>query len=116
MLLLADENVKGRLVRWLRAHGHAVVVAPKGTKNSALVALAASEQKVLLTNNTDFLNIGLYPVKTSPPAGRIVLRVFPSTFENQRDRLAALLAAVSPDQLAGKLAELRTDAWELHTK
>jgi len=116
MLLLADENVKGRLVRWLRTHGHAVVIAPKGTKNSALVSLATTEDNVLLTNDTDFLNTGLYPVKTSPPAGRIVLHVFPSTFENQRDRLAALFAAVSPDQLAGKLAELRTDDWELHAK
>ena len=116
MLLLTDENVKGRLVRWLRAGGHDVAVAPKGARNSTLIKLAAADDCVLLTNDTDFLNTALYPVNTSPPAGRIVFRVFPSTFENQRDRLAVLLAEVPAAQLAGKLAELRTDDWELHTK
>ncbi len=114
MKLLADENVKGRVVRWLRDSGHDVAVAPKGLKNSRLVALADTEGRVLVTNDTDFLNTALYSPAGSP--GRIVLRVFPPTFTEQRAALSLLLASFTEEQITGKLVELERDKFELHAK
>lgn len=114
MRLLADENVKGRLIRWLRKRGHEVSVAPKGFKNSRLFSLARDEERVLVTNDTDFLNTGLYPPAGSP--GRIVLRVFPPTFVEQQAALSRLFSEVDPNDVAEKLVELTREGFELHTK
>ncbi len=113
MKLLADENVKGRLVRWLRESGHDVIVGPKGLKNSKLVALAESEGRALLTNDTDFLNTALYPPAGS--RGRIVLRVFPPTLSEQRAALSRLFSELTAEKIVGKTVELTRDTFELHT-
>jgi predicted nuclease of predicted toxin-antitoxin system len=114
MNLLADENVKGRLIRWLRNGSHDVAVAPKGFKNSRLVSLAQAEGRVLLTNDTDFLNTALYPPAGSP--GRIVLRVFPPTLVEQQGALSRLFSTLEPDDVVGKLVEVERDTFEIHTK
>jgi len=114
MHLLADENVKGRLVKWLKAESHDVAVAPKGAKNSRLWQLARTSRRALLTNDTDFLNTALYPPATT--SGVIVLRVFPLTFVTQQEALRRLFAEVSAAALAGKLVELAREGFELKTK
>lgn len=114
MKLLADENVKGRLIRWLRTEGHDVTVAPKEVKNSRLVSLAHAEGRVLLTNDTDFLNTALYPPAASP--GRIVLRVFPPTLVEQQAALSLLFSKLRTESLAGQLVELERGRFETHAK
>ena len=114
MKLLADENIKGRLIRWLRATGHDVTTAPKGFKNSRLASLARGEGRVLLTNDTDFLNTALYPPAGTP--GRIVLRVFPPTLVAQQGALSMLFSSRTGDDVAGLLVELERDTFEVHTK
>ncbi|MBI3305352.1 DUF5615 family PIN-like protein [Candidatus Parcubacteria bacterium] len=114
MKLLADENVKGRLIRWLRATGHDVATAPKGFKNSRLASLAHTDGRVLLTNDTDFLSTALYPPAGTP--GRIVLRVFPSTLVAQQAALGVLFASSVGADIAGRLVELERDTFEVHTK
>lgn len=78
MKFLADENVKGRLVKWLQMLRYDVTTAPKGVKNSQLFALAKQTGRVLMSNDRDFLNSALYPVEGTP--GRIILRIFTSHF------------------------------------
>jgi predicted nuclease of predicted toxin-antitoxin system len=111
---LTDENVKGRLVKWLRKAGHDVVVAPKGVKNSALVKLSKETGRVLLTNDTDFFNTALYPLRGSP--GRVILRVFPATFVGQRGRLSWLLSTLAEEEYAGTVIELRRDSVDMKTR
>ena len=113
MKLLVDENVKGRLVKWLKAEGHDVAVAPKGAKNSRLWQLAKTSRRVLLTNDTDFLNTALYPPAAA--AGVIVLRVFPLTFATQQEGLRRLFAELPVAALSGKLVELAREGFELRT-
>jgi predicted nuclease of predicted toxin-antitoxin system len=113
MRLLADENVRKRLVRVLKESGRDVKVAKKGTKNSALFLLAKKEKRILLTNDTEFSDDKLYPPdKTS---GIILLRVFPDTFENQREALLRLLGRFKESEFFGKLVELGKN-WEIFTK
>lgn len=114
MKLLADENVRRRLVQWLQGLGHDVVTAPKGFKNSRLVELCKKEGRALLTNDTDFLNTALYPPASSP--GKIVLRVFPDTLAGQQASLSLLLSKIKKGDLSGKLIELQRDKFEIHSK
>lgn len=114
MKLLADENVKGRLVKWLKAQGQDVAVAAKGAKNSRLWQLARTSRRALLTNDTDFLNTALYPPATA--SGVIVLRIFPLTLAAQQEGLRRLFAEVPEAVLAGKLVELAREGFELKTK
>lgn len=113
MKLLADENVDRRLFKPLSEDGHDVKGAEKGTKNSALFLLAKKEKRILLTNDTEFSDDELYPPdKTS---GIILLRLFPDTFENQKEALLRLLGKFKESEFVGKLVELGRD-WEIFAK
>jgi len=54
---LADENLEGAIVTWLRSEGHnvywAAEEAPAAT-DVQLLSLARSEERVLVTNDVDF--------------------------------------------------------------
>lgn len=50
MRLLCDEMLAG-LARWLRAAGHDAALGPPQTSDRALVALAKSENRLLLTRD-----------------------------------------------------------------
>jgi len=113
MRLLADENVRKRLVKVLVESGHDVKKAEKGTKNSALFSLAKKEKRILLTNDTEFSDDELYPLNNT--VGIILLRVFPDTFENQKEALLRLLGKFKESEFFDKLAELGKD-WEIFTK
>jgi uncharacterized protein len=54
-LFLTDEMLTG-LARWLRAAGHDTRAAPAGAADGALVALAASEGRLLLTRDRAILD------------------------------------------------------------
>lgn len=57
MNLLADENVDADIVAWLREEGHDVVWAAEKARrmsDSALLKLARSENRIMLTFDLDF--------------------------------------------------------------
>ena len=112
MKLLADENVRKRLVKVLRETGHDVKIAEKGTRNSALFLLAKKENRLLLTNDTDFLGMELLPTERT---GFVILRVFPDTFEDQREAILRLLGKFKAEELFGRTVELGKDR-EIFTK
>jgi len=58
MKLLLDESVEYRLLAYLQHVGHDVTAIgadyPAGLKDHAVLAIAKSEQRILLTNDRDF--------------------------------------------------------------
>lgn len=103
MKFLADENVRKRLVKTLIKAGHEVKEPKKGIKNSVLFSLAKKEERILLTNDTDFLEEKYSPDKK---IGIIVFRVFPDTFENQKKALLRLLSKYKQEKFFGNVVEL----------
>ena len=57
MNLLADENIDGAIVRWLREQGSDVLWAAetaRATSDPVLLAMAREQSRVLLTSDLDF--------------------------------------------------------------
>lgn len=88
MKLLADANIEAALVRWLRLEHHDLVWAAEmspSTPDSQLIALAAAQERVLLTYDRDF---GELVFLRSEHSNGIVLLRFDSPL--QAERLAVL--------------------------
>ncbi len=57
MRLLADENIPGAFVRWLREHGHDVTGMAEGavgTRDPEVASWAETRDRVLVTLDKDF--------------------------------------------------------------
>ena len=96
MRLLADENLPKAIVASLRLAGHDVVWARTdfpGTKDSALLDLAESEARLLLTLDRDFWQIAVHRRVPLEKSGVILFRVHPATVENLDPLVRAFLEA-----------------------
>jgi predicted nuclease of predicted toxin-antitoxin system len=113
MKFLADENVDMRLVKWLEGTGYDVQLASKGIKNSKLFELAKKLNRILLTNDTDFLNTLLYSPKKIP--GIIVFRILKPTLEKQKKSLLKLLPRLQKG-LKNKIIELFENSFNIYSK
>ena len=100
-LILADENVKKRLVKHFLTSGCNIVYAEKGLRNSSLIKFAKQEDRVLLTNDHDFLDDSLYPPEKYK--GIIVLVIHPPYLFKQIEALEKLFILRSPEEMPGKL-------------
>ena len=108
MKFLCDENFKKRLVNVLKALGHDATRSPIGDSDEEVYARSVEESRIILSNDTDFLDIVKFPLKRTP--GRVIFLVSPATFEHQRERMEALLAQFPiPKKYKGRLIELETD-------
>ena len=79
MKFLADENIHGGIVAWLRASGHDVLYAAEmtpGSGDETVLELASREDRVLITDDKDFgelvfrrrlVNAGVILVRLSAP-------------------------------------------------
>ena len=106
---MCDENFKKRLVNVLRALGHDAVRSPIGDEDEEVYARSLKESRIILSNDTDFLDTVKFPLKTTP--GRVVFLVYPATFEHQRERMDVLLAEFPiPKKFKGRLVELENDS------
>jgi predicted nuclease of predicted toxin-antitoxin system len=90
--LLADECCDALVVEGLRRDGHDVLyvkeMAP-GTDDSTVLRMAASQQRILLTEDKDF---GLLVVRLKLPAyGIVLLRISPTDSTAKLARLRSLL-------------------------
>ena len=52
---LFDENVDMRLKRFLEKQGVDIILNPKGVSNGKLAEFSKSEQRILVTNDKDFV-------------------------------------------------------------
>lgn len=94
MRILADENFPKLAVEMLRDGGNEVVWARthySGVRDSALLDLAESEARILVTLDKDFWQVALQRRKPLSASGVVLFRVHPAT----PDRLAPLVSAFS---------------------
>lgn len=108
---LLDENVDVRLGAYLKQEGQEVVLVPKGIRNGDVLALAAKKQCILVTHDTDFLDVFLTHSNHAFPI--IVLRIHPPT----RDRIIASFSLFLPrfETVNGLVIyELTPDGFLLH--
>lgn len=61
MRFLVDEDVDVRVIRVLKRLGHEAQRVPPGATNGTVIQLARRAGRVLLTRDSDFTNIALYP-------------------------------------------------------
>jgi predicted nuclease of predicted toxin-antitoxin system len=97
MRLLADECFDERLARALRAAGHDVerVLAQSGLDDLAVARRAEREDRVLLTQDTDFGGIALR--HGQPRTGVVILRAAILDLEAVAARLVQLIAQAGDD-------------------
>jgi predicted nuclease of predicted toxin-antitoxin system len=114
MRLLADENFPKAIVDALRAEGHDVLWARtdcRGWKDAALLELAESEARILLTLDKDFWQIAVQrrvPLKRS---GVVLFRVHPATAGNLKPLVRAFAAA--DRTWAGHLSGIAADGIQM---
>ncbi len=92
MRLLADENFPKPIVEALRAEGHDVLWARTdlaGTSDLALLDLAETDERIILTLDKDFWQIAVQRRSPLERSGVVLFRVHPATPEN----LATLVRA-----------------------
>lgn len=85
MRLLADENFPKPIVEALRADGHDVLWARTdlaGASDVALLDLAESEARIVLTLDRDFWQIAVQRRSPLQQSGVVLFRVHPATPEN----------------------------------
>jgi predicted nuclease of predicted toxin-antitoxin system len=96
MRLLADENFPKPMVELLRANGNDVLWARTdcaGWKDAALLNLAESEARILLTLDKDFWQIAVQRRVPLEQSGVALFRVHPATPENLEPLVRAFVEA-----------------------
>ena len=88
------------MIGTLKRLGHEARRVPSGTTNGAVMQLARREHRVLITRDSDFANILLYPPANSD--GVIYLAIHPPWLSKLVPPLTRLLHAIPADQFAGK--------------
>ena len=84
MRILADENFPGPIVGVLRSNGHDVLWARadcRGWKDAALLELAESQTRIMLTLDKDFWQIAVQRRVPLEQSGVVLFRVHPATPE-----------------------------------
>ena len=100
MRFLLDENVHRGLTAFLVAKGHDATLSPKGLVNGRVLALAVTENRVLITHDSDFSE----KMSSDRHAGIILVKIFPKHFDQLKSSILRLLSEKgSPDSFSGKL-------------
>ena len=111
MRILADQHISPRTVLFLRQLGHdAVRVADRLPRNAAdetILALALTEQRVVLTQDLDFTGL----VATSGQAGPslIVLRLGSPGVDRVNETLQTVLQAIEDAVARGAIVSVDDD-------
>lgn len=95
MRILADENVDGPIITWLRSNGHDVVWASElyaGASDDWLVRQASDENRVIITSDRDFGKL-VFRRGLRPP-GVALLRIRASSSTQFLAALAAQWPAI----------------------
>ena len=107
MRFLLDENVHNGLLSFLIKLGHDVIFCPKGIKNGEVFKLARTEERIIISQDTDF---------SKPPYsslehhfGIILLRIPPNNIHLQKNAILNLLRKFSELELNGKIILLLSD-------
>jgi len=101
MQFLVDEGVDVRVIRLLKQLGHDAHRVPAGTTNGTVIRLARRENRILVTRDSDFTNVMLYP--PSHRSGTIHIAIHPPWFEKIVPPMKRLLKSVSESTFQGKV-------------
>lgn len=91
MRFLADENMHGGIVQWLRSQGHDVLWATetlRGTDDDVLLRIAQQQERLLLTADLDFGELVFR--KRLNSHGLVLLRMEDLTVQARLTRLHAV--------------------------
>jgi predicted nuclease of predicted toxin-antitoxin system len=110
-LLKLDENIPDLVAEILRAAGHDAALARDerlaGVEDDALLAVAISEARALVTFDLHFSDIRRHDPTRTP--GVIVLRLRSQSLPSVRRAALALVQLLPPEPLAGRLWILSDD-------
>ena len=111
MRFLIDEDVDVRVIRILKQLGHNARRVPSGTINGAVLRLAHKERRILITRDSDFTNIALYPPHRH--SGIIHLSIHPPWLEKIAPALTRLLKSAAESDLACKVVVLEEGGYRI---
>ena len=107
---LLDENVKLKLLLFLKAKGFDVIKADKRTSDERLASISKSEQRIFITNDSDFTDLEQYSKERIFSV--IWLRVPQEKPEELLSSFSKLLKETKPKDFEGKLIMLYEDKFE----
>src|SRR5437762_2581385 len=110
MRFLVDENVPIQVIAWLKEKNHDAKRVPPGTKNGNVLALAAAESRVVVTQDRDFANRIQYP--PTHYQGVIIFRIHPPIIEELISSFNHLLGE-GPSDFSKKLIILEVAGFRL---
>ncbi len=111
MKIIADENIKLKLVKFLIHKGHDIDIITKGFDDNGLFSLACKEKRIILTHDKHFLNTSLFPPKQS--VGIILLRIHPPELQKLENALIKLFNEFNEKEINGKLLILGENSIEI---
>lgn len=115
---LADECVFKTTIDFLRSHNYKVSTAYEekldGQANGAILQKASQTKKILLTADSDFANILLYPIGTH--SGIIVLKISKTNEDDVHTNLLKLLTEVDPALIQQSLIIVDKNKYRIRTR
>lgn len=105
---LLDENVRIEVKEFLESKGFSAKYASKGISNGKLASLAKEEKYMLLSRDSDFVNISIFPPKEF--SGIIIFMIHPPTVEKLVKSLSLLLSEIK--EFKGKLFIVNEEGFE----
>lgn len=102
---LLDENVRTELLELLKINGFDVKYVPKGARDKKVAEISKTEDRILVTNDTDFEEYGKDQVFAI-----ILLRIPQSDKESLLKSFQKLINDI--DVFEGKLIMLMLNRWE----
>ncbi len=90
MKIILDENVHRGLLSFLISLKHDVKITPTGIRNGNLFALSQSEERILITRDSDFIDERF---KSTKHFGIILLRIPARDLEAQKTGISKILTS-----------------------
>ncbi len=115
MRFLADECCDAGLIAGLRADGHdvlAVVDVLRGATDDVVLERAASEDRILLTEDKDFGDLTLRLGK--PAVGIVLIRIDPAEHSLKEERVRILVERFG-NRLAGQYCVISEDRFRFRS-
>lgn len=106
-----DENVRTELLRLLKQEGYNVKIPPKGASDSKLASISLKENRIFITNDSDFADFNLYREKDL--YALIWLRISQSEKEMLLSMTRRLLSSIH--NFKGKMIILEEATWREFT-
>lgn len=117
MKIKLDENLPAALAALLRSANHDVSTVTQqrlsGASDASILEAAGAEERLVMTFDTDFADIRLYPVGTH--AGIVVFRLEDQRWEVLKKPAERLIASGILERLHGGLAIVATERIRLRS-